>query len=159
MFDRICLWSCLVLGFCVLEVFKSQFQFKYLWFVCSYCLFLPGLVLEVCTSLRNCPFLLCCPFYLHTVACNRLLRSFVSLWCQLWLLIFISYFIDLSSLFSSWWVWLKLYQFCLSSQKPTFSFIAFCYCFLCLYYSILHVFFYRRGTFCWTVILLLLHLS
>ena len=33
--------------------------------------------------------------------------------------VFISNFIDLNSLFS-WWVWLKVYQFCLSSQRISF---------------------------------------
>ena len=36
---------------------------------------------------------------------------------------FISNFIDLRPLlFFSWWVWLKVYQFCLSSQKTNFQF-------------------------------------
>ena len=68
----------------MLEVFKSQFQFQYLWLVCSYFVIFPGSVLEGCTFLRICPFLLGClfvgiqllvvvsydPFYFCGVHCN-----------------------------------------------------------------------------------------
>jgi len=47
--DRICLWSHFVIYFCLLGVLISQFQFQYLWLVCSYFLFLPGSVLGACT--------------------------------------------------------------------------------------------------------------
>ena len=46
MFDRICLWGCVALGFCLLEDFWSWFWVWCLWLVCSYFLFLPGSVLE-----------------------------------------------------------------------------------------------------------------
>ena len=51
MFDRIRLWNHLLLGFCLLEVFKSQSQFQCLWLVCLYFLFLPGSVFEGCAFL------------------------------------------------------------------------------------------------------------
>ena len=78
MFDKIHLWSPLVLDFCLLEVYKSQFWFQYLWQVCSYFLFLLDSVLEVCTFLRICLYLLNCPFYwigiqLFVVVSNDLL--------------------------------------------------------------------------------------
>ena len=82
-FGRIHLWSHLVLDFCLLEIFKSQFQVQYLWLDCSYFLFLPGSVFGDCTSLRICPILLGCPFYWQIVAYSSLLRAFVFLWCCL----------------------------------------------------------------------------
>ena len=48
-----------------------------MWLVSSYFLFLPGLVLEVCTFLRIFPFLPGFPFYWHIVAYSSLLWSFV----------------------------------------------------------------------------------
>ena len=51
----------------------NQFQFQYL---CSYFLFLPGSVLEGCTFVRICSFLLGCLFYWHIVVCSGLLWSF-----------------------------------------------------------------------------------
>ena len=54
------------------EDFKSQFQFQYLWLVCSYFLFLPGSVSAGCAFLRICPFLPGCPFFWHRVACINL---------------------------------------------------------------------------------------
>ena len=52
--------------FCLLGVlFKSCFQFQYLWMVCSYFQFLPTSVVGDCTFLRVCPFLLSCAFYWH----------------------------------------------------------------------------------------------
>ena len=80
---RFHLWSHLVLDFCFLEVFILLLQFQYLWLVYSYFLFLPGSVLEGCTFVRICPFLLGCSFYWHIVAYNTLLWSFVFLWYQL----------------------------------------------------------------------------
>ena len=68
MFERICLWSYLVLDFYLLEVFKSQFLFQYLWLVCSCFLFFLGSVLQQCIFLRICPFLPGCPFYWHIFA-------------------------------------------------------------------------------------------
>ena len=82
----------------LLEVFKSQLQFQYLWLDCLYFLFLPGSVLGECTFLRICPFLQGCPFYWHIVACSSLLYSFVFLWCLLYFSFFVSNFIDLSAL-------------------------------------------------------------
>ena len=76
------------LGFCLLEDFLFQFQFPYLWFICSYFLFLPGSILEVYTFLKICPFLPSCPFYWHIVAHSSLLWSFVFLCCLLWSLHF-----------------------------------------------------------------------
>ena len=60
MFDisRICLWSHLVLDFCLLEDFLIIVQFQYLWLVCSYFLFLPGSDLEGCIFLGICSFLI-----------------------------------------------------------------------------------------------------
>ena len=88
MFDRIYLWSHLVLDFCLLKVFKSQFQFQYLWLVCSYFLFSSWFSFFSSkkgdyTFLRIFPFLLSCPFYWCIVACSSLLWSFVFLQCWL----------------------------------------------------------------------------
>ena len=75
MFDGICLWSHLVLDFCLLEDFKSQFKFHYLWCICSYFLFLPGSVSEGCTFLRICPFLSGCPFYWLGFPCDSVVKN------------------------------------------------------------------------------------
>lgn len=64
--EAICSWPFVYWEFLFL-FFKSQFQFQYLWFVCSYFLFLPGSVWGYCTFLRICPFLLGCPFCWHLV--------------------------------------------------------------------------------------------
>ena len=78
MFDRSHLWSHLVLDFCLLGVFYSQFQFKYLWLACSYFLFLLGSVLGDYTILRICPFLPGYPFYCHIVVHNSLIILCIS---------------------------------------------------------------------------------
>ena len=97
MFDRICLWSHLVRGFCLLEDFKSQFQLWCLWFINWYFIFLHS-ILGGCIILRICPFFPGCPFYWHIVACSNLSCSFVFLQWQLLLLFFISNSVDLSLL-------------------------------------------------------------
>jgi len=83
----------------------------------------PGSLLESYTFLRICPFLPHCPFYWHIVADSSLLWSFVFLCCLLWFLHFILNFADLIllCLFSfSWWVWLMICLFYLSSQRTSF---------------------------------------
>ena len=72
--------SHLILDFSLLEVLKSQFQFHYLWLVYSYFLFLLGSVLDNCTLLRICPFVLGCQFYWYIIAHSSLLWAFVFLW-------------------------------------------------------------------------------
>ena len=52
--------------------FLNQFQFQFLWWVHSSFLFHLGLVLEDCTFLRICPFLLGFPFYWRIVAQSSL---------------------------------------------------------------------------------------
>ena len=79
MFDRIHLWSHLVLNFCLLGVFKSQIQLQYLLLVWSYFLFLHGSVLGDGTFLRICPFFLGCLIYCHIVACSSLKEPIFSL--------------------------------------------------------------------------------
>ena len=120
------------LNFCLLKVFKSQFQFQNLWLVYPYFLFLPDSVLKGCTFLIICLFLLDCPFRMHIVAlvvvynplyfCDDSFNLFLFLILFIWNLFF----------FCSWWVCLKVYQFYLL-KEPAFSFIDLCYCFLCLY--------------------------
>ena len=62
MLDRILLEARLILDFCLLGIFKLQFQFYYLWLICSFSLFLvffpPDSVVGDWTFLRVCPFLL-----------------------------------------------------------------------------------------------------
>ena len=67
------------------------------------------------------PFLLDCPFYWHIFVLSNLLWSFVFLWCRLWFYFFHFWFY-LFGPSLSWWVWLKVYQFCLSFQR-THNFI------------------------------------
>ena len=92
------------LNFCLLKVFKSQFQFQNLWLVYSYFLFLPGSVLKGCTFLRIFLFLLECPFCIHIVA-------LVVVYNPLYLcddsfnFFFVSNFIDLNSI---------LFMFCVT---------------------------------------------
>ena len=54
--------------------------------------------------------------------------------------------------FSSWWAWLMVYQFCLSSQRVSFSFIDFCYRFLHFFF----IYFWSDFFFLWYVGLSLL---
>ena len=85
------------------------------------------------------------PLYLCGVSCDF---SFLFLILLIWVLYFL--LDEKKKVF---------FNFVYLLKESSFSFIALCYCFLCLYYSILHIIFYLHGTFCWTVILLLLHLS
>ena len=67
---------------------------------------------------KNLSFLPSCPFYWHRCADSSLLWSFVFLCCLLWFLHFHFYFCwSESSPFVSWWVWLMVCQFYLSSQN------------------------------------------
>ena len=79
MFDGICLWSHLVLDFCLLEDFESQFKFHYLLCICSYFLFLPSSVSEGCTFLRIFPFLAGCPFYWLGFPCGSVVKNLPAL--------------------------------------------------------------------------------
>ena len=73
--------------------------------------------------LRICPFLPGCPFYWHRVACSSLLGcfDFCGVCCNFSFFISNFYWFESSPSFS-WWVWLMVYQFCLSSQTTTFWF-------------------------------------
>ena len=62
MFDRIQPWSHQQHGTFFLEILKSHFQFQWLWLVYSCFLFLPCSVLEGCTFIIICLFLLDFPF-------------------------------------------------------------------------------------------------
>ena len=77
--------------------------------------------------LRICLFLLSCPINWNTVPGSRLLRflHFCGVGCNFF---FISTFLDFSHLSFSWWVWLKVYQFCLSLQRISFNFVDLWYC-------------------------------
>ena len=75
-----------------------------------------------CIFLNICPFLPGCQFYRHIFACSNLLWfyciSAVSVITSPFsFLIFIEF-----SAFFSWWVWLMVYQFCLSSQRMRLQF-------------------------------------
>ena len=74
--------------------FLLQFQFPFLWVVCSHFLFISGSILEVHTFLRIFPFLRTCLFYWHLVAHSSLLWSlyFPVICCSFF---FISNFTDL----------------------------------------------------------------
>ena len=134
MFGRFHLWSHLVLDFCLLEFFKSQFQFQCFWFVCSYFVFLPGSVLKG-NFLRICPFLLGCPFYWHKVAFSSLLMmlciSVVSVVTSFSLLILLIWAISLFSLMSLAKGLSILFIF---SKNQLFSFIDVFDCFLHFYF-------------------------
>ena len=81
-----------------------------------------GSYLEGYAFLRIRPFPPSCPFYWHIVVCSGLLWSFVFLRCCNFSY-FISIFIDLSPLpLFRWWIWLKVFQFCQSSQRNSISF-------------------------------------
>ena len=62
-----------------------------------------------------------CPYYWHIIADSSLLWAFVFLCCLLWSLHFHFqfYWSDFSS-FVSWWLWLMVCQFYLSSQRTSF---------------------------------------
>ena len=84
--------------------------------VCSYFLCLTGLVFGDCIFLKICPFLLgfscdwgivnCSPLCFCHICCTF---SFFNSDFIHWALFHLSFF--------PWWVWLKVYQFCLSSQR------------------------------------------
>ena len=108
---------------------------------CTYVLFLPGLVFRSCTFLGISPTVLGCPFYWHIIFCSNLLWSFCSchVICNfLFFSLLILLIWDLSlSLSFSWWIWLEVYQFCLSfeiiSSKFHWSFLLFVCSFLLHY--------------------------
>ena len=74
--------------------------------------------------LEICPFLLSSLIYWYTSACSILLWMFFQ---PLWYPLFSSFhflFCLRPLFFSSWWTWLKVYQFCLSFKiKTTLGFI------------------------------------
>ena len=130
MLDRICLWSHLVLGFCLLENVYLGFNFiTYNWSVYIHYFFLVQSSKVVPFLIRICPFLPSCPFidmYLLVVdSYDPLYRCGVG--CNF--SFFISPFIILSAIPFSWWVWLKVCQFCYVLKEPAFSFIDFLLCF------------------------------
>ena len=124
MFHRICLWSHLVLNFCLLEAILISFDFSTYWSICIfYFSFSLGrlYLLWICPLRRNGQIhkhIVACnssydPLYLHGVSCS---------------FIFISNFIDFEpSPFFCWWVWLKVYQFFYFFKEPTshWSFLLF----------------------------------
>ena len=72
----------------LLEIFKSQVQFQYLWLVCPYFLFLPG---------SDCTFLRICPFYWHLfVVFSYDPLYFCSVYCNFSIFIFFPF------IFISW---------------------------------------------------------
>ena len=104
------IWSWTFIG----GKFLNQFQFQYLWLVCSYFLFLPGLALDGCIFLKLCPFLLGCSFYWLIVACSTLSGSFVFLWCQFsFLILLIRIQLGLSGLMCHIKLVFSLLVFCL----------------------------------------------
>ena len=69
MFDRICLWNHLALGFWFFsEIFYHSFDYDFLVISLFIVSVFPGSVLEDWPFLRICAFLLGCPFYWHIVA-------------------------------------------------------------------------------------------
>ena len=134
MFDRIRLWSHVVLAFVCWKIFNHSLNFIACELVCLYFLFLPGSVSEGCAFLIIYPFLPGCPFYWHIVACSNLYDPLYFCNISCYFSFFISISIDLSPLFFSWWVWLMVYQFVYLLKEPPFSFIDLCYCFLCFYF-------------------------
>ena len=116
MFGKICLWSHLVQGFCVLEIFWILLQFYLLLLVYSGFMLLLDLVLEI-LFLEIYPFCSGFPISWHIIVHSNFLKSFVFLWYQLLHMLFHFWFYLFgSSLFFSWWFWLKFCQFCLSFQ-------------------------------------------
>lgn len=69
----------------------------------------------------------------------------VSLWYWLLFLLFHFFFCLFMSPFSSWWSWLKVYQFCISFQKSTCQFHWYFY-FLSYLFSLWSLLFL---SFCW----------
>ena len=75
MFDRILLWSHLVLGFVFLEIFDHSFNFSACnWVVHNF--YFSWLSLGGWPFLSICPFPLGCPFYCRRAAHNGLLSPF-----------------------------------------------------------------------------------
>ena len=91
------------------------------------------------------PFHLCCPICWHIIIHSILLWFFVSLWYWLLFLLFHFFFCLFMSPFSSWWSWLKVYQFCISFQKSTCQFHWYFY-FLSYLFSLWSLLFL---SFCW----------
>ena len=62
---------------------------------------------------------------LFAVACNSLLWFFLFLGCLLYLLFHLSLHQFEPPSFFPWWVWLEVYELCLSSERTTSSFTEF----------------------------------
>ena len=125
MFDRIYLWSHLVLGFCCWNIFNHSFNLiTYDWmFIFS----IPGSVLEGYTILKFVHFFQVVNFLEYT--CSSLLESFVFPSCLccfsffiLILLIWVLFLVSLMNLSKSMLI--------LTSRRTRFSFIDLCYCFV-----------------------------
>ena len=117
MFGRLPQWSHPVLDFCLQGVFKIIIidVFHFYWSVCLNYLFLLDSVLAGCMFLETCPFLLGCLFCWHITVHSNFFWLCVFLWYRLLFLLFYFLFCSFgSSLFSSWWAWLEVCQFCLS---------------------------------------------
>ena len=119
MFDGIHLWNHLILDF-VFKAFVFFFNillvdFNYWIIVCSCFLLIPGFLWEIVhIFLGVCAFLLGCPFYWCIVVHGNLIWSFFCGVCFRFSLL--SLLVWALSLFS-WWVWLEVYQFCLTFQR------------------------------------------
>jgi len=88
-----------ILYWILLEDLKSQFQFHYFWLLCAFfSLFLPGSVLECCTTLRICLFLPGCPFSSHISSFSVSYDPFYSCDVTVNFFFFIYNFIDLCPL-------------------------------------------------------------
>ena len=127
MFDKIHLWSHPVKGFWLLRGFLFVLFFFLtasisLGVICPFwfCDFFLDLVLEDCMFLGNYSFDPGFSVCWHIVLHNIFLKSFEFLWCQLLLILFHFWlYLFGSSLFFSWWVWLKVCQSCLSFQRTS----------------------------------------
>ena len=109
MFARILLWCCLILDFYLLRIFFITGLISLLIIgLLSFFIF-PDSVWEDFIFLGICSFLLCCPFYRHTIVRNNLSWSFVFRCSWLYLIFHLWFYWFVPPLFFSWWIWPNIY--------------------------------------------------
>ena len=141
MFARILLWCCLILDFYLLRIFFITGLISLLIIgLLSFFIF-PDSVWEDFIFLGICSFLLCCPFYRHTIVRNNLSWSFVFRCSWLYLIFHLWFYWFVPPLFFSWWIWPNIYlsfmwkvehasELKMSFVKTLSSFLLCCLCIL-----------------------------
>ena len=133
MFGGIHLWSHLVLTFVCWEFFYYWFNFitgNWSVHILYFTWFSLGRV-YISKNLSSSSRLSILLAYIYIVFHSSLLPSFVFLWCWLYIFLFHFWFYWFGPCpFFSWWVWLKVYQLCLSFHRIILASLSFSIVFL-----------------------------